>query len=288
MRVANKIIYDMVKFNLGKITEELNHANRVVSTGKRISDLSDDPVGLTQALNIKSALSNFEQLGRNITTGNSWLTASESAMSNVHGLISDAKTLCVQMATATIGASERISASETVQNMLEEVISLANTEFNGSYIFSGSKTDTVPFNPDGTYNGDHNPLTIKIGRDASVQVGSDGEAVFGTIFDTLSDLKDALGANDVDGIQMAMGNLDTHFDHVSNKISDVGSKMLRMEIKENIFLDLKISNTERLSKIEDADITDAIIDLQARELVYQAALSSSAKVMELSLVDYIK
>jgi len=288
MRVANKTIYDMVKFNLGKITEELNHANRVVSTGKRISDLSDDPVGLTQALNIKSALSNFEQLGRNISTGNSWLTASESAMSNVQDLISDAKTLCIQMATATIGASERISASETVQNMLEEVVSLANTELNGLYIFSGSKTDSAPFSQDGTYNGDNNPFTIKIGRDSSVQVGSDGGAVFGTIFNTLSDLKDALVANDVDGIQTAMGNLDTHFDHVSNKISDVGSKMLRMEIKENIFQDLKINNTERLSEIENADITEAIIDLQAKELVYQAALASSAKVMELSLVDYIK
>ncbi|MCD4716276.1 MAG: flagellar hook-associated protein FlgL [Desulfobacterales bacterium] len=288
MRVANKTIYDMVKFNLGKITEELNHANKVVSTGKRISDLSDDPVGLTQALNIKSALSNFEQLGRNITTGNSWLTASESAMSNVQNLISDAKTLCVQMATATIGTEERASAAETVQNTLEEVISLANTQLNGLYIFSGSKTDTAPFSQDGTYNGDNNPFTIKIGRDSSVQVGSDGGAVFGTIFNTLSDLKDALGANDFDGIQTAMINLDTHFDHVSNKISDVGSKMLRMEIKENIFQDLKISNTERLSEIENADITEAIIDLQAKELVYQAALASSAKVMELSLVDYIK
>ncbi|MBW1849352.1 MAG: flagellar hook-associated protein FlgL [Deltaproteobacteria bacterium] len=287
MRVASKTIYDMVKYNLGKISEGLNDANKVVSTGKRISDLSDDPVGLTQALNIKSTLSNFEQLGRNISMGKSWLTASESAMSNVQDQISDAKTLCVQMATATIGASERISASGTVQNMLEEVISLANTELNGSYIFSGSKTDTVPFSQDGTYNGDNNPFTIKIGKDASVQVGSDGEAVFGTIFNTLSDLKNALGANDVDGIQTAMGNLDTHFDHVSNKISDVGSKMLRMEIKENIFQDLKISNTKRLSKIEDADITEAIVDLQSKEFAYQAALSSSAKVMGMSLFDYM-
>lgn len=287
MRVANKTIYDMVKFNLGNIAEDLNHANKVVSTGKRISDLSDDPVGLTQALNIKSALSSFEQLGRNITMGKSWLTASETAMSNVQDLISDAKTLCVQMATATIGAPERISASVTVQNLLEEVISLANTELNGRYIFSGSKTDTVPFSQDGTYNGDSNPFTVKIGRDTSVEVGNDGGSAFGTIFNTLSDLKDALASNDVDGIQTAMGNLDVHFDHVSNKISGVGSKMVRMEIKENIFQELKINNTKRLSKLEDADITEAIIDLKEKELVYQAALSSSTSVMKLSLVDYM-
>ena len=287
MRVANRTVYDMIKYNLGNITEDLNQANKVVSTGKRITDLSDDPVGLTQALNIRSALSNFEQMGRNITMGKSWLTASESVMTNVQDLISDTKALCVQMTTATTGAAQRASASETVQNTLDEVVSLANTQLNGRYIFSGSKSDTVPFSQDGTYNGDNNPFTVKIGRDSTIQIGSDGDAAFGTIFTTLSNLKDALAANDGDGIQTAMDNLDADFDHVSSKISDIGSKMLRIEIKENIFQDLKISNTDRLSKIEDADIAEAIMDLKAKELAYQAALASSAKVMELSLVDYM-
>ena len=61
-----------------------------------------------------------------------------------------------------------------------------------------------------------------------------------------------------------------------------------METKEKIYQDLKITNTDRLSKIEDADITEAIMDLKSRELVYQAALASSAKVMQLSLVDYFR
>ncbi|MDH3356812.1 MAG: hypothetical protein OEM06_05070, partial [Desulfobacteraceae bacterium] len=61
MRVANKAIYDSVKYNLGSISEELNKANEIVTTGKRINNLSDDPVGLTQSLNIRSTLSNIEQ-----------------------------------------------------------------------------------------------------------------------------------------------------------------------------------------------------------------------------------
>ena len=287
MRVANTTIYDMVKFNLNNITEELNKANEVVSTGKRINNLSDDPVGLNQVLNIKSTLSNFEQLGRNINMGKSWLATSESAMSNVQNLISDAKGLCVHMATATTSSAARASAAEIVQNTLEEIVSLANTELNGRYVFAGSKTDTTPFSQGGIYSGDSNPFTVKIARDATVEVGSDGHATFGTIFTTLSDLKNALEGNEVSGIQAAMSNLDTHFDHISNKISEIGSKMVRMEIKENIFQDLKFSNTERLSKIEDADIAEAIINLKAKELAYQAALASSAKVMQLSLVDYM-
>jgi flagellar hook-associated protein 3 FlgL len=84
-----------------------------------------------------------------------------------------------------------------------------------------------------------------------------------------------------------MSDLDSRFDHVASKISDIGSKMLRMEMKENIFQDLDLTNTERLSRIEDADITEAILDLQAKELAYQAALSSASKVLQMSLLDYM-
>ena len=289
MRVANKAIYDAVKYNLGSISEELNKANEIVTTGKRINNLSDDPVGLTQSLNIRSTLESIEQMGRNISYGNSWLTASESALTSVQNIISDTKALCVQMASGTTGADQRSSAAGTVQNMLDEIVSLGNTDVTGNYIFAGSKTDTIPFDQDGTYNGDNNAFAIKISKNSTVEVGSDGEEVFGNIFNTLSNLKTALETNDLGGIQDAMGYLDGHFDDISAKISDVGSKMNRMEIKDKIYQDLNFSNTERLSKIEDADIAEAIMNLSAAELTYQAALASSSKVMTLlTLVDYLK
>ncbi|MDY7037266.1 MAG: flagellar hook-associated protein FlgL [Thermodesulfobacteriota bacterium] len=296
MRVPSKTIYDMVTFHLGNISEELNIANEIVTTTKRINDLSDDPVGLTQALNIKSSLAGIMQLERNITMGKSWLTASESALSQVQDLISDTKSLCVKMSTATTGASERAAAAQIVQNTMDEIISLANTEVNGRYVFAGSETDTAPFSQNGAYNGDNNAFTIKIGKDATIVVGCDGEAVFqpsgagsgDDIFQTLSDLKTVLENNNISGIQDAMTKLDNHIDYISTRVSDIGSKMLRMEIKEKVFQDLNITNTDRLSKIEDADITEAIINLKEKEMAYQAALASSSKVMSLSLVDYLK
>jgi len=287
MRVASKTIYDFVQSNLGSITEELSKANKVVSTGKRITNLSDDPVGLTQALDIKSTLSNIEQLERNINLGKSWLNTAETTLNSVQNLISDTKALCVQMATATTGAAERASAATTIQNTLDEIISLGNTEVSGRYIFAGTNADTTPFNEDGFYNGDNNPFTIKIGKDAKIVIGNDGSAVFGDIFQTLSDLKDALEGNNVNGIEEAMSNLDNHFDHITAKISDIGSKINRMEIKEGILQDSNLFNTDRLSKVEDADIAEAIITLNEIQLAYQAALTSSTKVMELSLIDYL-
>ena len=164
---------------------------------------------------------------------------------------------------------------------------MANTEVNGQYIFAGWKTDTVPFGQDGTYYGDNHAFTIKIGNDTTIEIGSDGEALFQALFTTLSDLKGALQGNDVDSIMAATTNLDIDFDRITTKISDIGSKMIRMETKEKIYQNAMITNTERLSEIEDADIAAAIIDLESRQLVYQAALASSARVMELSLVDFL-
>ena len=288
MRVANRYIFESVKYNLGSISEELSKANEIATTGKRINNLSDDPVSLAQSLNIRSTLSNINQMGRNISFGNSWLTASESALTSVQNIISDAKALCVQMASATTGSEQRASAAENVQNMLDEIVSLANTDVAGNYIFAGSKTDTIPFAQDGTYNGDNTPFSIKISRNSTVEIGNDGQAVFGTVFNTLADLKTALQSNDLGGIQNAMDNLDGHFDDISTKISDAGSKTNRLEIKDNIYQNLNFSNTERLSRIEDADIAEAIMNVKAAELTYQAALASSSKVMTLTLMDYLK
>jgi flagellar hook-associated protein 3 FlgL len=225
---------------------------------------------------------------RNVSLGNSWLSSSESALTNVEDIISDTKVLCIQMANAAISSAERLSAAETVQNMLDEIISLGNTHVAGSYIFSGSKTDTTPFSDNGTYNGNSNAFTIKIGKDTTIEVGGDGEAIFGDIFITMDDLKFALETNDVGGIEVAMSDLEGHFDDISAKISDVGSKMNRMEVKEKILEDLNFANTDRLSQIEDADYAEAITMLTTTELAYQAALSSSAKLMTQTLMDYME
>lgn len=288
MRVANKSVFDASKYQLASIAEELNNANLIVTTGKRINTLSDDPVGVTQGLNIKSALANIEQLERNISLGNLWLAASESAMSQAQGIVSEVKALSVQMASATTDASKRSSAAQIVQNMLAEIVSLANTDVSGRYIFGGTKTDTAPFSQDGTYSGNSDAFTIKSGKNATIEVGSDGSAAFGTLFTTLSAFQTALETNDVSGIQNAMTSLDTNFDAISEKISYVGAQMQRIELKGEILQNLNLSNTERLSEIEDADITEAIMNLKFVEFAYQATLASSARVMSLSLVNYLQ
>jgi flagellar hook-associated protein 3 FlgL len=196
MRVSNITIFENVTNNLGTVTEALSKANEVVSTTKKINRLSDDPVGLVSVLDLRSSLGGVDQIGRNIEMGKSWLTAGESALSQAESILSDAKSLCVQMSSATIGSTERSNAAESADGILKQVLSLANTEVGGRYIFSGTATDTIPFSFDNentptsvTYAGNDSAFSVKIGKSLNVDVGRDGEATFGSsgssIFDTL-------------------------------------------------------------------------------------------------------
>jgi flagellar hook-associated protein 3 FlgL len=308
MRISNKAIYDSVGINLGKTASAMFKANEVVSSGKRINRSSDDPIGLVNVLNVRSALDNVQQLERNISTGRSWLQMGESAMTQVNDILTQLKALSVEMASGTKDASARASAAGQVDGLLRQVVALANTQVSGKYIFGGTNTDTAPFRLDDEanptmviYDGNDTPFSVRIGKDILVDVGLDGESVFGdapsdwtdptaganNFFKTLIDLRDALSNNDTQGIEQAMTRLDSHMQVTQQTISDIGTKDVRMDVKESIIADLKLTYTDRMSTLEDADIAEAMTDLQARQLAYQAALASSSQVMQLSLVDYL-
>lgn len=298
MRVANKILYDNAIRDLGKASYEMVEANEVVSSSKRINDLSDDPVGLVTVLDLRLSISNLNQMERNISMGETWLNASESALTQLNDIITATKELTISMASANIGSAQRANNAGLVNGYLEEVISLANSSSGGRYIFSGTNTDTIPFAFDaaGTqieYAGNDTAFSINIGKDTVIPVGKDGKDIFGSnwddsnIFKTFIDLKTSLENNDIAGIQSAMSNLDSHLKSVNGNIADIAGKSIRLDVKREIVSDLELTDTERMSNIEDADLAEAVIALKSKELAYNAALSSSSKIMQMSLVNFL-
>lgn len=310
MRISNQSIYDSIKFNLASTSDSMLQANQVISSGKRINRISDDPVGQVSVMSLRSSLDHIEQMERNINMGRSWLNAGETAMSQIQNILTDTKVLCIEMANATQNASTRAIAAEEVEGFLQQVLSLSNTQVDGRYIFSGTKTDTAPYSlgtdADGDtsvdYNGNTTEFKVNIAKGIDVEVGRVGTDIFGgdpiadwgdpaagtdNIFKTLLDLKETLLNDDVSGIQTAMAELDDQMNRLGSLISDTGAKENRLDVKENIIQDLRLVTTDRKSTLEDADIAEAIMNLKARETAYQAALASASKVMNLSLVNFL-
>jgi flagellar hook-associated protein 3 FlgL len=185
MRVPNITLYDTSKYQLNKLTNNLRDANEVVSTQKRINYISDDPIGLSQVLDLSLSVKNLAQLDKNVEMGRTWLNGSEAALQSVSDQIINAKLLSTKMVNASMSASERADAVEQVDGIIDQIMALGNTQVNGSYIFSGTKNNIKSFTYDDKtnpgkviYNGNDTAFTIKTGQVSQLEVGRNGKKVF--------------------------------------------------------------------------------------------------------------
>lgn len=147
--------------------------------------------------------------------------------------------------------------------------------------------DNAAVSAGGTGEGIGEVLGFDVKDDIAAPVKSEREVEWG-IFNTLIDMETYLAENDTEGLERSLGRLEAHFGNMTSRIVDVGIKYNRLEIREKITQENSLSLTERKSNIEDIDVVEAIMDLQAIQTAYQAALSSSARIINLSLVDFIR
>jgi len=107
------------------------------------------------------------------------------------------------------------------------------------------------------------------------------------LFDTLFALKNYLEKDDVDGISRSMTRLDTHYKTITSTLSDIGIKYNRLDVRQKVSAETKLAIKDRKSTLEDADIIQSIMDLKSIQNAYQASLNSTAKVINISLVDFL-
>jgi flagellar hook-associated protein 3 FlgL len=300
MRVATLSIYNGSKYQLAKTLSDYNEANATVSTGKKIRSPADDPVGYVRVMQLNSSLAQMDQIGRNITTGLSWLNNTETTLSSAQDTILEAKQLAISMNNDSMSEDDLETAAENAQQLLYTLIDYANTKVNGQYIFAGTKTDTVPYTldestdpPTVTYSGNDSAFTISTGVSSRTEVGTPGSSVFGDtttgddIFSLMIALQEDLADNGGANLDSIIGELETQYNNVVDAISVVGIKTERLETKESVISDVSATFTTSISNLEDADLATAAADLAAKKTAYQASLSATSAIMSLSLVDYM-
>jgi flagellar hook-associated protein 3 FlgL len=186
-------------------------------------------------------------------------------------------------------------AAEEVSNILDQILRIANTKLGNSYIFAGHKTDTTPFpdegNPDYAYKGDAGEIKILVGESADVRINASGDEVFAgdtNIFSVLKDLEDGLRNNDTEKISVQIERIDDGMDQILNARAVVGERLNLLETTENYWINFKIYIEQMLAETEDADITKAIADLATLESAYQASLAAAAKIVQPSLLQFLR
>lgn len=294
MRVTDRLLFDGITRNLQRNSSELFRLQNIVSTGKKINKPSDDPVSLSKILEYDELISRSDQYTENINHAIGFLEVSDSTLSGVGDILIRAKELAVAQGNDTMNADDRQSASIEAQNLFEEAVQLANTKLGDRYIFSGYKTQTEPFSTAGAYSGDSGKIMVAVGPDATIQTNLPGDSLFkGTgggidIFTLLNDLKVNLENNDGASIRGSLDSFDTASDIILNGRGDIGARLNRLDLTMSNTEDLKLEIMQLKSGLEDADIIKAVSDLAMQQNVLEAAKASSARIVEPTLLDFLR
>ncbi|HUT43295.1 MAG TPA: flagellar hook-associated protein FlgL [Desulfobacterales bacterium] len=296
MRVTNKMMTDTVSANLFRQANRLLDAQEVVATEKIINRPSDDPIAMGKVLDYRKAISSLNQYQRNVTQGKMWVEHTEVVLDEVNGLLRQAKEIAIAQSEGTSERDDRATAAEQVKNIYDQVMQLANTKLGARYMFAGHQTDTVPFTHDAAYNatyhGDAGEIQIILGENTDLAVNVDGVQVFdnGTdTFDVLRQLKDALenpvyNQADISNQVQPLVGAGTQVESVR---SESATNYTRLELTESQLEILKLNVENMLSRTQDADMAEAIINLKNEETAYETALAAAARVIQPSLINFL-
>lgn len=271
---------------LAKVQEQL-------STGRVLNRPSDDPTGTTAAMRLRSSLADQAQFGRNARDGLGWLTQVDSTLASVTATVGRARDLALQGAnTGAMGPVAREALAIEVEGIRQELLAQANATYLDRPVFGGVTAGSRAYDDTGSYVGTPGDVNRRIADGVVVKVDVDGRDAFGdgatSVFAELDDLAAALRSGDAAAIRGSIDTLRTRADTVTAARTAAGARYQRIEQAELAAADSELALRANLSTIENADLAKTTVDLQLQEVAYQAALAATSRVLQPSLLDFLR
>jgi flagellar hook-associated protein 3 FlgL len=296
MRVTPGMTADNALYNLQKGRTILGRLQEQIASRSVINRPSDDPITTRQLLDIENKLEEGDQYLSNITKGDLWLNMSETALEGMSDFINQARKVAGTIGSGSSDSTVRTNAASQLTELKKQLVDMGNTQLGDQYLFAGFKTDTAPFSKsNNTYYGTGDDISVEIdkGSLAAINIAGDsllkGTGGYGSvdILQTFDNLITAITNNDVSSIQSESAKLDESMNQIANAISDVGSRMNRMESAKTMITRDQSTLSGIISDTQGIDMIQAATELNLQQTAFEAALSATAKISRLSLLDYL-
>lgn len=269
-----------------------------LSTGKRVNKPSDDPLASAQMVANSDQSSRTDQYLHNVDTLTGQLQTADSALSSVVTAVTRAISLGVQGSTGTVSDANRQQIAQDLVGIQAQVLQLANTEVNGTFLFGGTETTAPPFTLDSTsatgvtYNGNDATNSVQIADGLNVKTNMPGSQLFqGTnanIFGALQQLITSLQTGSTANAQTATNQLRDAFDTLTSQRIFYGNTVNQLNSTQTFLQQEKVSLSSQATNLIGADITKSASDLTRAQTAYNATLAAAAKILPTSLLDYLK
>lgn len=260
---------------------------------KNINRPSDDPAGAAQAIALRGQLNAANQYGSNISDGNGWLAAADTALGQSTNILNRVRDLVVQVANGTLNGSAKEAIAVEIEGLGKDLLTQANTQYLGRNVFAGS-SDT-----DGAFTNGSPPVfnggsgasverrvdasrTVRVDSDGGVIFGDGAGSVFAVVSDVVADIRAGVNPN---GRLAAIGE---KIQSVIDGRADVGMRQTRLGQAQDSLEGIKATLETQRSRVEDLDLGKAVMDLKVQETNYQVALAVTAKVLQPTLMDFLR
>ncbi|AIQ14817.1 flagellar hook-associated protein FlgL [Paenibacillus durus] len=295
MRVTGSMQNMQLLRNLRNINESMTQGQNQLATGQRITRPSDDPIGVGYQMRYDTDLDRSDEFLNNAQTGTEILKTMDSLLQQASDVMKRARTLTLQAANGTYDTEQRKVISLEIKQLKEQLVTIGNSTYNGRFLFNGQKTDQAPYTiaNAAAEPTDSGLFYLYVSPSVKVPVSITGEEIFGqagtdNAFKVLDDLSAALDANNSAGISASLDKIDDSADRFSLGWAEIGARMNRFELMENRITSEQANLKEMRANVADVDVPTAITDLKMKEVVLQSALSTGARIMQTSLLDFLR
>ncbi len=268
-----------------------------LSTGRRVNLPSDDPAAFASDIQNQAEQSSVDQYLQNTSNLEGLFQTADSTLSSVVSSLNQAISLGTEGANGTQSLSDQQALAAQVQSIQQQMVQLANTSYQGSYIFAGTASTTKPFTLDSTqadgvtYNGNTNTNSAQIADGRDIQTNVPGSQIFlasnGNVFLSLQQLVTALNNGDTTAIGDATTALGTALNSVSEQREFYGSAGQELTSNQTFLQQEQVNLQSQETTLVGADMAQAATDLSQATTTHDAALAALAKVIPTSLLDYL-
>lgn len=299
MRVTNGMIINTSLSGLYNNMNAMNKTYAQMTTGKKIQTVSDDPIIAGRALKLKTTVLETSQYESNIKEAMSWMEVTEASLDNMSEILKSIRTKCVQASTGTLEKEDLAAIKTDIEQLWKQLQEEANTTYGGRYVFSGYKTNE-PLMIDGGVNPEvdgkikGHSMEYEIGVNTTISVNTeDMDVVFKTMKGEFEDIFAKVEDNTTTSAEInelftnKLESLDRIMESISEKTSDLGSRMSRLEYTQERLTDQKTTFKNLLSQTEDIDMEEVYTNFNVQYATYQSALQATSKIITNTLADYL-
>lgn len=296
MRVNPNLVPDILA-DLNQSQSTLNTALQEVSTGLAVNVPSDNPAASAAMVQNTIETANVDQYTKNVSSELSMVQSADSALSSVVSSLTQAVSLGTEGANGTNSTSDLQAIAQQVQGILTSVVSQANASYQGSYLFSGTASSTTPYtanagSPSGyQYNGNTGQNSVAVGDNLSVQVNLPGSQIFSSptvdVLGSLSSLVTALQSGSSTAIETATTAVNNALNYVGQQRVFYANAETQLNSQETYLQKETIDLSSQQSSLVGVDMAQAATTLSQAETANSAALAAAAKVLPMTLLNYL-